>query len=70
MQRWAIEWSGTAQLANNGITRDTLHVGDAVTIVGDELKAHPAHGARALRRVGEAHPAILPTGSGAPSGSI
>jgi hypothetical protein len=34
MQRWAIEWSGTAQLANNGITRDTLHVGDAVTIVG------------------------------------
>ena len=23
-QRWAVEWSGTAQLANNGITRDTL----------------------------------------------
>ena len=34
MQRWAIEWSGTAQLANNGITRDTLHVGDKVVIVG------------------------------------
>ena len=33
-QRWSIEWSGTSQLANNGITRDTLHVGDAVTIVG------------------------------------
>jgi hypothetical protein len=33
-QRWAIEWAGTAQLANSGITRDTLHVGDAVTIVG------------------------------------
>jgi hypothetical protein len=33
-QRWAIEWSGTAQLANNGITRDTLHVGDAVVVVG------------------------------------
>jgi DNA/RNA endonuclease YhcR with UshA esterase domain len=33
-QRWAVEWSGTAQLANNGITRDTLHVGDAVVIVG------------------------------------
>jgi hypothetical protein len=33
-QRWAIEWSGTAQLANNGITRDTLHVGDAVVIMG------------------------------------
>ena len=34
MQRWAIEWSGTAQLANNGITRDTLHVGDKVVVVG------------------------------------
>jgi len=33
-QRWAVEWSGTAQLANNGITRDTLHVGDDVVIVG------------------------------------
>jgi hypothetical protein len=33
-QRWAVEWSGTAQLANNGITRDTLHVGDGVVIVG------------------------------------
>ena len=33
-QRWAVEWSGTAQLANNGIDRDTLHVGDAVVIVG------------------------------------
>jgi hypothetical protein len=29
-----VEWSGTAQLANNGITRDTLHVGDGVVIVG------------------------------------
>ena len=33
-QRWAVEWSGTAQLANNGITRDTLRVGDGVVIVG------------------------------------
>jgi hypothetical protein len=33
-QRWAVECSGTAQLANNGITRDTLHVGDDVVIVG------------------------------------
>ena len=33
-QRWSVEWSGTAQLANNGITRDTLKVGDAVVIVG------------------------------------
>lgn len=33
-QRWSVEWAGTSQLANNGIKRDTLHVGDAVTIVG------------------------------------
>ena len=33
-QRWSVEWSGTSQLTNNGITRDTLHVGDKVVIVG------------------------------------
>jgi len=33
-QRWAVEWSGTGQLAEAGVTRDTLKVGDAVTIVG------------------------------------
>jgi uncharacterized protein DUF6152 len=33
MQRWAVEWSGTAQLANNGVTRESLKVGDEVVIV-------------------------------------
>jgi hypothetical protein len=33
-QRWAIEWSGSGQLANAGVTRETLKVGDAVVIVG------------------------------------
>jgi len=33
-QRWAVEWSGTGQLAEAGVTRDTLKVGDAVVIVG------------------------------------
>jgi hypothetical protein len=32
--RWAVEWSGTGQLAEAGVTRDTLKVGDAVSIVG------------------------------------
>lgn len=32
-QRWAVEWSGTAQLANSGISRESLKVGDAVVIV-------------------------------------
>ena len=33
-QRWAIEWSGTGQLANQGVTRDSLKVGDEVVITG------------------------------------
>ncbi|MGH9145529.1 MAG: DUF6152 family protein [Vicinamibacterales bacterium] len=33
-QRWAVEWSGTGQLNNQGVTRDTLRVGDEVVIVG------------------------------------
>jgi uncharacterized protein DUF6152 len=33
-QRWAIEWSGGGQLANQGVTRDSLKVGDQVVIMG------------------------------------
>jgi hypothetical protein len=33
-QRWAVEWAGTGQLADAGVQRDTLKVGDAVTVVG------------------------------------
>jgi hypothetical protein len=33
-QRWAVEWSGTGQLANQGVTRETLKVGDTVVIMG------------------------------------
>jgi uncharacterized protein DUF6152 len=33
-QRWAVEWSGTAQLAGAGVNRDTLRVGDQVIVVG------------------------------------
>jgi hypothetical protein len=31
-QRWAIEWGGTAQLANAGVKRDSLKVGDMVMV--------------------------------------
>jgi len=31
-ERWAVEWSGTTQLGNAGVTRETLKVGDAVVI--------------------------------------
>jgi len=33
-QRWAVEWAGTGQLAEAGVQRDTLKVGDHVVIVG------------------------------------
>jgi len=33
-QRWAVEWSGTAQLDRSGVTRETLKVGDQIVIVG------------------------------------
>ncbi len=33
-QRWAVEWGGTGQLAQAGVKRDSLKVGDKVTING------------------------------------
>src|SRR5687768_12129319 len=35
MQRWAVEWGGANQLAGQGVKRDTLKVGDVVTITGN-----------------------------------
>ena len=34
MQRWAVEWGGTSQLAQAGVKRDSLKVGDKVVISG------------------------------------
>ena len=34
VQRWAVEWSGTSQLANDGVTRESLKVGDAIVVTG------------------------------------
>src|SRR5215510_15311789 len=33
-QRWAVEWAGTSQLGNAGVTRESLKVGDDIVIVG------------------------------------
>lgn len=32
MERWAVEWSGTAALDRSGVTRETLKVGDSVVV--------------------------------------
>jgi hypothetical protein len=34
MQRWAVEWGGTTQLSSDGVSRDTLKVGDQIVILG------------------------------------
>jgi hypothetical protein len=33
-QRWSVEWAGTSQLGNAGVTRESLKVGDEILIVG------------------------------------
>jgi hypothetical protein len=33
-QRWAVEWAGTSQLGNTGVTRESLRVGDEIVVVG------------------------------------
>jgi len=35
MQRWSVEWSGTGQLTNQGVTRETLKPGDEVVVLGN-----------------------------------
>lgn len=35
MQRWAVEWAGGLQLSREGVSRDTLKVGDKVVIEGN-----------------------------------
>src|SRR5262245_66102276 len=51
VQRWAVEWAGTSQLSNRGITQETLKVGDAIVIVGRPSRV-PGERSEG-RRVGE-----------------
>ncbi len=34
LQRWSVEWSGTTQLDNQGVKRESLRPGDQIVIVG------------------------------------
>ena len=51
MQRWAVEWSGTSQLANSGVTRESLKVGDAVVITARPSRVSTEYRALMLRLV-------------------
>jgi hypothetical protein len=35
LHRWAVEWGGAGQLAGQGVTNQTLRVGDVVSIQGN-----------------------------------
>ena len=50
-QRWAVEWSGTSQLANTGITRESLKVGDQVVITARPSRVTNDYRALMLRLV-------------------
>ena len=61
-QRWAVEWAGTAQLGAQGVKRESLKVGDAITVtarpsrVPGEQGAHAQPAASARRvHMGHAH---------------
>src|SRR5260370_20470691 len=41
-QRWAVVWSGVTQLGNQGLSHETLKVGDEVVIVGRPSRV-PGH---------------------------
>jgi len=55
VERWAVEWGGTGQLAGQGVTRTTLKVGDNVIISGDPSRTHgdPKMKMNTLRRTSD-----------------
>ena len=46
--RYAVEWGGTGQLGNTGVTRDTLKIGDHVIISGNPARSATTHQVRML----------------------
>ena len=47
-QRWAVEWGGAGQLGGQGVTRETLKVGDVVVITGNPGRNQADHRIRML----------------------
>ncbi len=55
VQRWAVEWGGAGQLGTQGVTRNTLKVGDVVIITGSLSRSPGEHRVRmnTLRRTSD-----------------
>jgi len=39
VQRWSLEWGGASQLATQGVVKDTLRVGDQLTITANPARS-------------------------------
>ena len=48
MQRWAIEWAGVGTLSGEGVTRETLRIGDHVVVSGNPGRNPADHRLRLL----------------------
>jgi len=48
VQRWAIEWAGVGTLSGEGVTRETLRIGDRVVISGNPGRNASDHRLRLL----------------------
>ena len=49
MERYVVEWGSTAQLGGQGVTRDTLKIGDFVIITGNPGRNVEDHRIRLLQ---------------------
>lgn len=49
VQRYAVEWGGGGQLGRQGVTRETLKVGDHVIIIGNPGRNPEDHRLRMMR---------------------
>jgi hypothetical protein len=48
MQRWAVEWGAAGQLGEQGVTRQSLSIGDHVVITGNPGRTASDHRVRML----------------------
>jgi Family of unknown function (DUF6152) len=46
--RWAIEWAGISALSGNGVTRESLRIGDHVVVMGNPGRNPEEHRLRLL----------------------